>query len=486
MTNPESPETPPSRTFVAKFRRLLRYLRLRPFDVTTVQGRADERYRRAALTSAANALARGIKLATALISIPLTINYLGSERYGIWLTVSSLVSFIVFADLGIGNGLMNPLSHAFGQNDRKAMKVLVSSASFLLLGSTAALAAIFALVYPLVPWVSLYNVETELARSEVGLATIAFFGCWLANLCLGVIIRVNLSFQQGFANYLWQALGSLLGLGGLLCAIHVEAGLHWLILSMAGGPVVATFLNGITLFGIGHRWVMPSIRFFDLKRARALLKLGLWFVLLELTLQLLMNSGNVVIAQILGSDQVAQHAVPGRLFFVIAMAAQMIVFPLWPAYTESLSRGDLKWVRRTLVGSLRLSILIAVVPATALVAFGKPIIHAWVGDTVQPTTSLLLGYGIWTVLHGIRAATSMFFNGVHYIRFQAIMNLFEGFGVLVLEIVFVREWGFVGAVWGMVIAEIIFRTIPAFVAIPKILRRLSSSCSPSKVKSENQ
>src|SRR5258708_40332876 len=53
--------------------------------------RSAERYQRAVLTSLTAVVARAINLASLLLTVPLTIRYLGSERYAIWATVSSFL-----------------------------------------------------------------------------------------------------------------------------------------------------------------------------------------------------------------------------------------------------------------------------------------------------------------------------------------------------------------------------------------------------------
>ena len=58
--------------------------------------------------------ARGTKILTAFLAVPLTIGYLGRERYGMWMTMSSLLTMLVIVDLGISDGLVNPLAEAVG------------------------------------------------------------------------------------------------------------------------------------------------------------------------------------------------------------------------------------------------------------------------------------------------------------------------------------------------------------------------------------
>ncbi len=103
-------------------------LLLHSFDVSTAEGRAKERQRRVALSALASALAKVISVSTALISVPLTLHYLGAERYGMWMTMSSLVAMLGFADLGIGNGLLTSVASAHGRDDRAKIKAYVSSA----------------------------------------------------------------------------------------------------------------------------------------------------------------------------------------------------------------------------------------------------------------------------------------------------------------------------------------------------------------------
>src|ERR1035438_2273421 len=101
-------------------RRLLQLrllLRFTAFDTSSEAGRSKERYRRVALTTLTSVGARGIGTLMALVSVPLTLGYLGKERYGLWMTISSIVAMLSFADFGMGNGLLNAVAVANGKND---------------------------------------------------------------------------------------------------------------------------------------------------------------------------------------------------------------------------------------------------------------------------------------------------------------------------------------------------------------------------------
>ena len=138
-----------------------------------------------ALTALSSGGAKVISVVTMLISVPLTLHYLGSERYGMWMTISSVIAMLGFADLGLGLGLMNAVAEAHGTDDRQAAVHYVSSAFFMLTGVAVIIGLAFALIYSHIPWARLFNVTSPLAVQEAGPAMAVFVACFTLNLPLG-------------------------------------------------------------------------------------------------------------------------------------------------------------------------------------------------------------------------------------------------------------------------------------------------------------
>src|SRR5688572_30139039 len=149
------------RSISSRIQPIFLLLRLRPFDVSTPEGRARERHRLVVLATVASALAKFLSIATALISVPLTLHYLGAERYGMWMTISAVVAMLSFADFGIGNGLMNAVATAYGKDRHDTIREHVSSAFAILTAIAVALVALLAILYGLVPWADVFNVTSE-------------------------------------------------------------------------------------------------------------------------------------------------------------------------------------------------------------------------------------------------------------------------------------------------------------------------------------
>src|SRR3954466_9688236 len=70
---------------------------------------------------------KGGSIVISLLLIPLTIRFVNETQYGLWLTLSSLIGWINFFDIGLGNGLKTKLTEAISKDDLKQGKIYVST-----------------------------------------------------------------------------------------------------------------------------------------------------------------------------------------------------------------------------------------------------------------------------------------------------------------------------------------------------------------------
>lgn len=466
----EGLELRPHLTLLTRARRLFRFT---AYEEATIEGRSLERHRRVALTVLASAAAKGASLLTTIVSVPLTVRYLGAERYGLWMAIGSIVAMFSFADLGIGNGLINAVSEAHGRNDRDGARRSVSSAFFILAGVAALVAAAFALVYPWVPWHRIFNVKTAIAVQESGPAMAAFVFCFALNMPLGVVQRVQLGYQEGFASSIWQCVGTAISLAALLLVIYLRGGLVWLVLSVSGAPTIALLANHLDMFYRRRPWLRPRLGAVSINAASRICRLGGLFLTLQIAMALAFSSDNLVAAQLLGAESVAQYAVPFKLFAIPTALLAVVLTPLWPAYGEAITRGDTDWVARTLRRSLKFAATGGAAAAAVLIVFGKQILLRWAGPSIHPTFMLLLGLGAWTVLGACGTCLAMFLNGVNVVRFQAVTAAVMAVCNLGLSILLAHRFGVAGIIWGTVIAYTTCTLIPIAIWIPSLLRHVS-------------
>jgi len=455
-----------------KIKAALLLLRLRPFDTSTEAGRSKERLRRAAITTVSAGGARAIAVLASLVTVPLTYHYLGAERYGLWMVLISIIGMMSFADLGIGNGLVNAVSEAYGRDDQKKATEYVTSAFVMMVGIALALAALGTIIYPFLPWMRLFNVKSAPVAAEGASAFLILFFSFVVSIPLGVVSRAQAGLQQGYFPQIVGALGSVLTLLALLVVIAVHGSLGWLVFATTIGPTVGILLNARVLFR-EHPWLFPSRDAYSSSSAKRILKLGLMFFVLQCAFAVSYSSDNIVITQVLGAAAVAAYAVPQKLFSPVSTVVGMAVAPLWPAYGEAIARGDVTWVRRVFRASLMLTLGLTIPICAFLAAAGPYILRTFFGKSLNVPISLLVVLAAWGVVNAVSTVISILLNGAGVLRAQVGIAIIASTINLGLSIFLTRRVGIVGVCAGSLVSQV-FITFPFdYLLIRQLFARLS-------------
>ncbi len=415
------------------------------------ESRSAQRYRHLVLTAGTSAMTKVVTAATTLITVPLALNYLGTERYGLWMAISSIMAMLTFADLGMGNGLLNAIAEADGKGDRAAARRSVSSAFFVLSSIAAGVIGITALLGPVLPWPRIFNVTSHQAMQEAAPTAIVLAICFALNLPLDMVQRVQYGFQEGFRNNLWQCGAAVAGLVAVVVAVREHVGLPALVAALAGTPLAIQTLNWLTHFTVIRPWLFPRLRHLHWPTAASLTRTGLSFLVLNACIILGYSSDSIIITQMLGPAAVADYAIVQKLFYSTHVS-EFFIAPLWPAFGEALARGDHNWIRKTIVGSLKIHFAITGATGLALLLCGRWLIGAWTLSRVSPAWALLASFAVWRMLSVYQGTMSTFLNHGELLRRQ--MGFFGAASIcsLGLKVVFVRWYGVSGVVWATVFA----------------------------------
>lgn len=429
------------------------------------------RYRRALRSFSAAAGNSATSVVVSLLSVPLLLDHLGAERFGVWMTLYSLVALQGFMDLGIGNGLVTRLAHCSGRGDAEEARRLVSSAFLVVTLAALAIAAGFAAAYPLVPWDAAFNVADPAVAMEAAHAAAVLAACLVIGLPAGIARRAQAGYQREYVASLWEMGARWLGLACILTVAMLDGGLVWVALAVLGLPVLGAILNGAVFFGLSSPGLRPSPACLDAAATRSLLHSGFLFFVLQVVAALTFASDSVIVAQVLGPDQVAGFTVPRTLFQFLLMPIGLLTAPLWPAYGEALSRGETAWVRRTLLRSLGLTVALAGGGGLALVLAGDQVLHLWVGPAVAVDRATWAGFAVTGLVTAVGTAVSMVLNAALVVRFQVAVAIALCLCAVPLKILAAGHSGIAGMVWATGISYALVSLLPCLIFLRNWMRR---------------
>jgi len=304
-----------------------------------------ERYRRASITASASLIQKGMTIAISFISVPLTVHYLGPERYGVWLTISSLLIWLAMTDFGLaGNALVNVLSEAHGKEDRQAAQEYTSSAVWTLIAIASLLAVAAIASFPYIPWGSVFKVTT-VPPHELSVACALTLTFFIIGVPLSVQYSIYSAYQDGFLSNVWGISINVASLIALIVVSQFHGSLPELVLALSGTRTILALMNVYYLFFLRYRWLRPSPRAVRWHCIRRLFRVGFKYIVLQLGALGIYQSQPMIITQILGPTEVMIFVVAQKFITLPADMIYMVTAPLIPAFGEAKARHDWKWIR---------------------------------------------------------------------------------------------------------------------------------------------
>ncbi len=358
---------------------------------------------------------KALAVACSFLAIPLMIHYLGQEQFGVWSTLLSVMTWITFFDLGLGNGLRNKLAEALAKDQVDEARSYISSAYSLIGLISLMMFLILALSAFIVPWQAVFN--TNLLSANELQNAVLITGFFIAlNFWIGLINSVLNAVQNTsivvMGQFLFNALSLLLV---YVLTKTTDASLQYLAAiygtSMVGANIL---LSG--WFYKGNLSLLPRISM-DFSHIRPLLGLGLQFFVIQIAVLVIFTTDKILITQLFGPEFVTPYDVVFKLFGVITLISGLINAPLWSSYTDAYHRGDFMWIRAVLRKQMLIfGLIILAVICLALIA--KQVIGIWIGTYLAVSMPLVASVGLFILISTWNNIYAYFLNGIGRIKLQ--------------------------------------------------------------------
>ncbi|WP_180956462.1 lipopolysaccharide biosynthesis protein [Bacillus canaveralius] len=406
-------------------------------DLTTQQGRASEREKRIILTSLAAAVSQVLSMAVPLITVRVSLNYMGSEIYGLWMAVTTFFALFTFADLGLGNGLQTELSRLMGKkNFLSNARVLVSSSYVMLLSIAMVILAIFFIAFPMVNWGEVVNAQSkntaELSRQVV----LAIFIPKIIGIPISLIRRNQAALQEGFISYVWQIIANILSVISIYIVVILDMGVITLILVSSIIPLIVTIFNTFQYYLKRHPELTPKIKHFDFQKSVYMFRLSIGFFIISILNTIGLNIDNYIVARIANLESVTTFSIASRATQLINVACTIISSPLWAANGEALARGDYFWVAKTTRKMSLISMGITMMSSIIMLISGPTLFEIWLGYDINISFRLLAGLLLMQILLAFISPYFMVLNGAGKVKIQIYVFLIYSLFSTTLKFIF--------------------------------------------------
>jgi len=399
-------------------------------------------------------LIRGFSIAISLLLVPLTIHYVNPTRYGIWLTLSSIIGWFSFFDIGFGNGLRNKFAEAIAIGEHELARTYVSTTYGILSIIIGIVLIIFFCINPFLNWTRILNTPADMA-GELSLLALIVFVFFCIQFVLQLITTIMTANQEPAKASFFNALGSLFSLAVIFILTRTTKGnLVYLGTALGFTPVLVLTASSIWYYKKEYRRYAPSIKYVKFRFAKDLMTLGLKFFIIQIASVIIYQTSNIIIAQLFGPTQVTPYNIAYKYFSIIPMGFGIIMVPFWSAFTEAWIKKDVPWIKNTIKRLTQLWIIISIGAITMLV-FSNSIYKLWVGKEIEVPFSISIVMAAFVIINAWCGIFSHFLNGVGKIKLQLYGAAFGALVNIPLGIFLGKNLGIYGVILSTTILAVI-------------------------------
>lgn len=397
----------------------------------------------------------GAKMLAVLLSfliMPLTIDYVSPELYGIWLTLNSTVAWLQIFDVGINNGLRNELAKALAINDIKSAKSLVSTAYISLIFIFLPLLFILLAIVPIVSWDQILKVAIN---DDILLCIRIVIVYFCIRFILSTINIVLLSDQRAAEASYRGVIEQLISFVAVFLLTKTTKGsLSFLAFALCIIPLAVLLGYNLYLFRTRYRQISPHWREANFRSAKYILSLGLKFFVIQIAGIVLFQTSNFIIIRNFGPDEVTNYNIAYKYFSVLIMSMTIFNTPLWSAMTNAFVLKDYLWISKTVNKFLLISAMFSLLGIIML--FISPLIYKiWIGELVNIPFSLSFSLFLYNLLSLYGGVYCGVLNGIGRLNIQFIASIFAPFIFIISSFVMVDifKLGVEALVYSLIIAN---------------------------------
>lgn len=399
-----------------------------------------------------SAILKVIGLITSLLVVTITLNYLNSELYGVWLTITSILYWFSFFDIGLGNGMRNYLTEAVSKGNYKEAQSYLSTTIIALTIIASIIAIVGFILLKLLNLNSVFNTNT-ISNAELQNVLFVAIGFTLILFVLKNIGYVFVALQK-YA--LWDFINTLGNIIGLLIIFlltkFTNGKLIYVVFAFTCTPAIIYILAAIPIFS-KYPEFRPTIQSFRKDFLSTIVGKGLGFFLIQITSCLVIyGSSNLFITQFCGPESVTTYNIAYKFFNLLAIGYLVFISPMWNAYTDAYVKQDFNWIEKAFKSALKIWLFTEFAGIIMLIV-SQYFYLFWVGNAVHVPFIVSLSVFLYISFFNLNNCVTYLLNGLNKIYIQIITSITATF--IYLTIMFV--WG-----KNMNIQEIVFYMSAAY------------------------
>ena len=399
-----------------------------------------------------SSLFKGGSILSSFLLVPLTIDYLDTENYGVWLTLSSFIAWFSFFDIGLGNGLRNKFAVAKAKGDTKLAKAYVSSAYYTIGAVSLGLIVVFFIINNFVDWSKIFNTSASLQK-ELSILIPIVFAFFCLQLVVKLITTIYTADQQHSTQGKIQFITNAISLITIWLMTKTNEG-SLLIFGVVFSVLPVIILVVLNFIGFNERYkaYRPSVVLWKKIYLKDIFGLGVKFFVIQVAWVVITTTDNFIITHLFSPKEVVPYNIAFKYFSIVSMGFTVIITPYWSSFTEAYEKGELNWIKQSMKILLKF-IFVFILLCIVLLLMSNFIYEIWIGNKIIIPFVLSLLMSVYVAMIIFLTPFNYFINGIGKVKLQLLQTLIMACVNIPISYYFAINLGF--GVNGVVIGTIL-------------------------------
>ena len=399
-----------------------------------------------------------VGMLTSFLLVPLTLSFLNPEVYGIWLTISSILFWFTFFDIGLGNGMRNYVAESLSKGEIKLANKYVSTTFMFLFILGIIFTVVVCLIVPLIDFQELYNTTSE-SKEELLYATLTALLLTIVFFVIKNVGTIYMSLQLPAVNDILLVSGSVFTLIIIyLCSFYINGSLLLVVSAFTIPPVVIFLIAYYPTFKLFPH-LKPSRNNIDFNIGKSIIKKGLGFFFIQITSCLVIyGSSNLFVAHYCGTAEVTNYGIAYKFFNLLCVVYTIYLTPYWNAYTDAYTKKDTLWIKNTFYKTLKVWCLFVFFGLLMIVI--APFFYSkWIGDTIEIPYTISISTMIYISMFNLNNCVTFLINGLNKIKVQIITSVVFTLFYIISVTTIGKDYGVIGIIGCMTSAYFLMAVI---------------------------
>jgi len=407
--------------------------------IKDVFAKGDERTVRAKKNIFFSFLIRGCSILISFVLFPISLTYINSASYGVWLTLSSIVGWFSFFDIGLTHGLRNKFAEAKAKGDDNTAQIYVSTTYAILGIIFCGLWVLFIVVNPFLDWSRILKTPENM-HGEISALAVIVFTYFCLQFVLNVITTILTADQQPARSSLISVFGQLLSLIAILVLVKTTQGsLLKLGIVFCASPIIVFLAAHFFLFRGRYKKYRPLFSKVDFSYAKKLFHLGVKFFVIQIAAVIQYETANIIIARNFGTAEVTSYNVVYKYFSIPHMIFFIFLTPFWSACTEAYVKNDIQWIKNGMKKYNLLNIVLTIAGAIMLIFSGK-FYDIWLHGKVSIEFILSFWGFVYFNMMMFGGKYVYFLNGISALRIQFWSSIISPFLYIIIVMILIDHY----------------------------------------------